>query len=102
MNCLEERVLACIYTAIDEVNKLREVSPIRKEPSSVLIGRLGQLDSLGLVNFIVTLEQIVNEKFSTHVTIADERAMSQRSSPFLTISSVSNYLTELLREQGHA
>jgi len=60
-----------------------------------------QLDSLGLVNMIVLVEEKTQDKFGKSVTIADERAMSQKNSPFRTVRSLSEYLFTLLSKEGN-
>jgi len=67
-----------------------------------LIGRRAALDSLGLVTLIVDLEQKIEETFDIALTLANERAMSQKHSPFLTVGSLATYICTLLDEQRNA
>ncbi|MFQ3633931.1 hypothetical protein [Roseiflexus sp.] len=67
-----------------------------------LIGRRALLDSLGLVTLIVDLEQKIEETFDVALTLANERAMSQKSSPFLTVGSLADYICTLIDEQRRA
>ncbi len=67
-----------------------------------LIGRRASLDSLGLVTLIVDLEQKIEETFNVALTLANERAMSQKSSPFLTVGSLADYICTLIDEQRSA
>ena len=64
-----------------------------------LIGRQAVLDSLGLVTLIVDLEQRLEEEYGVALVLADERAMSQRSSPFRTPQSLTDYICLLIEEQ---
>ena len=68
------------------------------DASFKLYGQEGELDSLGLVNFIVAAEQEFDETFGVPVTLADERALSQRESPFRTIQSLAEYICVVARE----
>jgi acyl carrier protein len=70
------------------------------DESTRLIGKKGILDSLGLVTLIVSIEQKLLDEHGIEVTIADERALSMEKSPFLTVSSLSDYITLLIKEQG--
>ncbi len=63
-----------------------------------LFGSGGALDSMALVQFIVEVEAAVEDHFGHNIVLANERAMSQRRSPFLTIQSLANYIDELLTE----
>ena len=65
-----------------------------------IFGPVGVLDSMGLVNLVVALEERILEEFGVPITIADERAMSRTKSPFLNVENLAEYITELLREEG--
>jgi acyl carrier protein len=65
-----------------------------------LIGRNGILDSMGLVTLIVDVEQRLEEKYDVVVVLADERAMSQRQSPFRSVDSLAGYICQLLDKQN--
>jgi len=94
------------------IKSLREVLSQRDEQEQLrhntldeatsLIGRNSVLDSLGLVNLIVSVEQKLSEDHDIAVTIADERAMSQEKSPFRTVGSVTDYIALLIQEQRNA
>lgn len=95
----KEKLLQLIYNAIDDVNAgLEEGEKIDKSPEAALFGESGSLDSLGFVNLIVAVEQRMEEEFGTTITIADERAMSRKRSPFRTVKSLAEYISSLLEE----
>ncbi len=71
---------------------------LAKSAKTVLFGKNGQLDSLGLVNLLVIIEQNIEDQFDTSIIIADERAMSQKNSPFRTIGTLAEYLNMILNE----
>ena len=88
-----------IINAVKEINeRLPKEQQISKTSKTVLFGKDGQLDSLGLVNFLVTIEQNIEDEFDVSITIADERAMSQKHSPFRTIGTLADYIDMLLKE----
>jgi len=62
---------------------------------SPLYGEHGPLDSMALVNLIADIEEAVNAKFGVAISLADEKAMSSRNSPFRTVAS----LTEAVHER---
>lgn len=98
-----ERILPAIYDAVDEINgQLPKGNSLAKSPETVLFGRSGQLDSLGLVSLIVAVEQNIQVEFGSDVTLADERALSQRNSPFQTIATLAAYISRLLDEHGNS
>ena len=97
----EEDALRLVCRAIDQVNlELPADRSVAKSPEAPLFGRGGPLDSLGLVNLIVAVEQLVEDELSVSVALADERALSRRSSPFRTVGSLAGYLRERLEEHG--
>jgi acyl carrier protein len=63
-------------------------------PETRLIGREAVLDSMGLVNLIVEVEQRLEEEYDLAVVLADERAMSQKNSPFRTVQSLADYICQ--------
>ena len=96
-----EKIYKAVYRAIDEHNEVRETAAqLEKAPSTVLFGSSGALDSIALVNLVVTIEEIVHEEFGTSIILADEKAMSQKTSPFKTIGSLVHYIASLLDEKN--
>lgn len=95
----KEKVMKIIYSAVDDVNKLlpRE-SRLVKSPGSVLMGRSGKLDSLGLINMIVAVESNIENEFGVSISLVDARAMSQEKGPFGTIQALADYISTLLEE----
>ena len=54
---------------------------------------------MGLVTLIVDVEQRLEEQYDVVVVLADERAMSQERSPFRSVSSLADYISQLVEEQ---
>jgi D-alanine--poly(phosphoribitol) ligase subunit 2 len=93
------RCLEMVYETIDEMNEtLGEQGKLVKSPQTQLFGCSGNLDSIGIVTFIVMLEQNIADKYGYLVTLADEKALSRRISPFLTVESLAEYLVEKLND----
>jgi acyl carrier protein len=94
-------LLQTIYEAIDHFNEQASVEhQLEKSLDTRLFGKGGKLDSLGLVNLIVSIEEKIEEKFNATITLADERAMSREISPFKTIGSIIDYISLLLQESS--
>jgi D-alanine--poly(phosphoribitol) ligase subunit 2 len=95
----KDKIVNVIFDSVDEFNEqVEETQRLVKANNTVLFGESGNLDSLGLVNFIVATEQKIEEVFDVSLTLADEKAMSQRNSPFRTIETLAEYISELLME----
>jgi len=88
---------------IKSLGELEEILPGKKinslNSSTILFGPKGVLDSMGLVSLIAELEQKIEDELSISILLADERAMSQRNSPFRTVSSLAEYILELIKEE---
>lgn len=65
---------------------------------TVLVGANAVLDSLGVVSLIVEVEQRLELDYNVSLTLANDRAMSQRNSPFRTIGVLADYIGTLLTE----
>ena len=61
-----------------------------------LFGREGLLDSMGLVTLVVAVEQAIEDEYGVSVSLADDRALSQRTSPYRTVGSLADYAARLL------
>jgi len=66
--------------------------------NSRLLGSSSALDSMDLVTFIVEVEQFLDDNYGFQIQLATEKAMSRRSSPFVSIKSLSNYIIELYND----
>ena len=88
-----ENIVAAIYRAVDWING--ELPPDRqliKAPETRLLGSQSVLDSMRLVSLIVTIEREVEDAFGVALTLADERALSMKASPFRSIQSLADYI----------
>ena len=97
---MKKQLLETIYKSLDEINEnINDAHKLIKAKNTVLFGEDGQLDSLGLINLLITIEQNIADKFDKSITITDERAMSQENSPFRTVGSLTDYIEMLLDEK---
>ena len=96
-----DKILKSIYDAVDEVNEqLPEGQALEKSPDTVLLGESGKLESIDLVNILVATEENVEEAFGVPISITDERAVSEEKSPFTTIETLCNFISNLLIEKS--
>ena len=91
----KEKVNEIIFKCVDETN-IEDGTNISKDLNIILMGTDSEIDSLGLVSLIVVIEEAINIEFDVSITLADEKAMSQRVSPFKTLDTLSNYIISLL------
>lgn len=96
----QEKINEIIYAAIDMANYAREDD--EKIPAGVdteLYSSNGHLDSMGLVAFLIDIEESLQDE-GLHISLSDERAMSQSKSPFRNVRTLSDYILELVKEQA--
>jgi acyl carrier protein len=65
---------------------------------TVLVGANPVLDSLGVVQLIVEIEQRVEQAHGVSITLANDKAMSQRNSPFATVGVLSDHVVATAQE----
>ena len=96
---MEKIILNTILHAVEELNEqLPEDKQLEQTAKTVIFGEGGKVDSLGLVSLLVIIEQKIEDEFDKTITIADEKAMSQKHSPFRTIGTLTDYIDMLLKE----
>lgn len=97
---LREHFLTLVLTTIKEFNDSYEQKiPFELGEHTPLYGKEGVLDSLGLVSLIVMIEQAIEEKLDVSLILADEKAMSQKTSPFLNVEFLVDYIDRLVEEE---
>jgi len=94
-NKIEKLIVNALVELNEELEKNQLDKPTKK---TKLYGGEGALDSLQLVSFITDLEGIISDEFDEEIVLADEKAMSQRTSPFRNVESLTVYIQQLLEE----
>ena len=56
------------------------------------------MDSLGLVRLVMTVERQLEDDLGVPISLTDEKAMSQRNSPFRSVGALIAYVTAILDE----
>lgn len=92
-----------IYDAIDQLNKQNpDRAQIEKSLETALFGKGSKLDSLGLINLLVAVEQNIESRMNVVITLADDRALSQEVSPFSTVHTLVDYIEDLIYDDRKA
>ena len=96
----QEQIQNIIFSAIEMSNNIREDdNQIPAAASTELYGKDGHLDSMGLVGFLIDIEELFLDE-EIQIALSDERAMSQKNSPFRSVSALTNYIENLLNEKS--
>ena len=87
-----------IYKII--VSSLTESTGLSKDnitDDTPIFGGESKIDSLGLVTLLVSIEQKIEDEMNVNITIADEKAMSLKNSPFKTVRSLTDFINNKLK-----
>ena len=92
-------IRAIIFGIIDELNEmLPPDNRLAKSEDTLLSGSGGGLDSLGMVNLIVDLEEELSSRFGHDVNLIDDGTMHLESDPFRTIGTLIEFVKSLAPE----
>jgi|688.fasta_scaffold01447_16 hypothetical protein len=91
-------LLSVLKSHFDEIDEHIDLS---ERENVKLFGGDGLLDSIGLVTFVVEVEERLEDEFDVSVVLADEKAMSRRTSPFARISYLADYILEVVNEDSN-
>jgi hypothetical protein len=94
---MKDTIKKVLFDAFDEVSPFLP-DTVSYSDDLVLWGVDGIFDSLGLVNFISTVESLVSERLGKNIMIVSEKAFSTHNSPFKSMESFAVLIEELLGE----
>lgn len=100
---MKNELLELIISTANELKDQEEVEISSEiDNNTELFGKSGILDSMGLVSLVVAVEQAIEEKYNIAISLADEKALSQKNSPFRTVSALAEYAVSLVEtEKGN-
>jgi len=92
-----DKITNVILASISDYGEQTQ-NPGLKNPENnmILYGKGSPVDSIGLVSIIVNTEQQIEEQFGVNITLADEKALSQRNSPFRSVQAMAEYISSLM------
>lgn len=94
---MQEKIEKIIIDTLKDLNEeLENEAFLNPNSKTKLYGGNGAMDSLALVSFIADLEDKISDKFEKDIVLADEKAMSAKTSPFRNIESLTSYIKSLL------
>ena len=91
-----EKIRSAVYTVIDELNEqLPSDQKLAKSETTVLTGPRAVLDSLGLVNLVVLLEQTIESEFEASINLIEDDVLSSPTH-LADVASLTRYLDSIL------
>ena len=89
---IDEAVLTVVLEAMRTVNLARDpAAQLVVSADAAIFGPASPLDSLGLVALLLDVEEGL-QALGYDVTLSDERAVSQKRSPFRSVRSLVEYV----------
>ena len=98
-NLERQQIEVIIVAAIRMINLAREPDhQVAEASTAVLYGTGSSLDSLGLVSLLIEVEEGLRDE-GIVVSLSDERAVSQKRSPFRDVPSLVQFIENSLSTQ---
>ena len=91
-----DQVQQAVLGAVRDVSRRPGLPKLGTESDEKLFGDQGKLDSLGLVELVVAVEEHVADDLGVTVTLADEKALSRHRSPFRTVGDLVDFVDEIV------
>lgn len=99
MTVTRDTALQSIYNAIEEMNpQLKPERQLECREDALIYGENAPLDSLDLVNLIMTVEQHLMDLTGAELVLASEAAMSRKRSPYRSVGALADYIVEVAGE----
>lgn len=96
MSPIADRIEKVVLKAMASANQTRgDDDQLACSPTATLYGPGSPLDSLGLVNILIDIEDELRS-CGMEVSLSDERAMSQTRSPFRSVPTLVAYIQGLI------
>ncbi len=88
-----------ISKVVSLVDTLPEDKKFSVDQNTTLFGNGSSIDSLSLVSIIVDLETTFSAEYGLDISLTDDKAMMREKSPFESIKSLAEYISELVNDK---
>ena len=93
-----QAILDIVLRAVESANAVRDAGQqLEVSPTAPIFGAASPLDSLGLVALLIDIEESFANEGHT-IALSDDRALSQKRSPFRDVPSLVAYIEQLVVE----
>jgi len=88
-----------IYKALEDLNRQRPAhDQLALSPDTPLVGSDAKLDSLGLVNLIVAVEQHVADLLDAEIVLSDDRTLALADTVMADVQAFGRHVDVLIQE----
>lgn len=99
----KQEITVIVINQVEQLNEtFPEVQKITVNENTVLFGNGSSIDSLSLVSVIVDLEMLFSDEHGFDISLTDDRAMTREISPFDSVTSLVDYIFEIINEKQNA
>ena len=85
-----------ISKVIEQINKDLNVDFLKNNISDI-IGGNSPLDSLGVISFLLELENKIEDTYDLEITLVNESVLTEEQSPISNIESLKSHLNTLIK-----
>lgn len=94
----KRKTIDILFSAIDEINQgLPAKARLEKSLSAALVGDEGRLDSLGFVNLILSVEEMLSEEFGP-LSLAEAIVADNQANPPKTLGALAGLVITLMEK----
>jgi len=95
-----QRIINCVFSAIEQVNATRAPEEaVLPAIDTVLVSDQSGLDSLGLINFVVALEDQLSQAFGRQIPLAESALDPSARRHFATVADLADHLEAILSKE---
>jgi acyl carrier protein len=92
---VRDKVVEILKSAVSELNEELQYETLENPgEETTLFGGDDGIDSLSLVRLVIDVEQRLKEELDIDASLADERAMSARRTPYRSIGTLADFAIE--------
>lgn len=96
---MNDKITNIVLNSIKTIGEMEEKEELLNPTIELrLFGGVGVMDSLGIVMLIAEIEEQLQDELDVVITLADDRAMSQKTSPFRSVKTLVHYISKLINE----
>lgn len=97
---MKNKIENIIKQAVEELNEQKESdSKLSSAPDTRLIGKNAEIDSMEFVTLVSIIEELIGDEFDRDIRIVSDKAFSRERSPFYSIGTLTDFVTELVGEK---
>ncbi len=97
---MKTKIENIVKQAVEELNEQKESdSKLNYSPDTRLIGKHAEIDSMEFVTLVSIIEELVGDEFDKDIRIVSDKAFSRERSPFYSIGTLIDFVTELVEEK---